>query len=172
MKTFWMFFLIFSVVLGNAQEIKKSKKELKAEKKQQQIEEVKMLLNEKTFVFDALHVNPLSGGTINLTSNYDVKIKNDSLFSHLPYYGRAYSVNYGGESPMIFDLPIEKYSMEPGKKGIYMVKAEVKNKMDNVEFTFHIAETGSATLTVLSNNRQSISYFGNIAKIEEKTGKE
>lgn len=172
MKTILSIILIFFLFAGNAQETgKKSKKELKAEKRAQQIAEIKTLLHSNAFEFDALIVNPLTGGTINLTSNYNVKIQNDSIFSYLPYYGRAYKVAYGGESPMIFDLPIEVYSIETAKKGFYVIKASVKNKMDNVEFNFHVAENGSATLTVISNNRQSISYHGNIDKIKDYSKK-
>lgn len=172
MKTILMVLLIFSLISGNAQETgKKNKKALKAEKRAQQIAEIKSLVNSNAFEFDAINVNPLTGGTINLTSSYDVRIQNDSLYSYLPYYGRAYTTAYGGESPMIFELPIEVYSVEPAKKGFYVIKASVKNKMDNVEFNFHVAETGSASLTVISNNRQSISYHGNIKKITDKTKK-
>lgn len=170
MKTILSIILIFFLVSGNAQETqKKSKKELKAEKRVEQTEKIKSLLDSKTFVFDATNANPMTGNTINLTSNYDVRIQNDSLFSYLPYYGRAYTAAYGGESPMIFDSPIVEYSMEKAKKGFYSIKATVKNKMDNLEFNFNIAETGSATLIVISNNRQSISYYGNIEKTKEET---
>lgn len=173
MKTILSIILIFFLVSGNAQETnRKSRKALKAEKRAQQIAEIKSLINSNAFVFEAINVNPLTGGTINLTSNYDVKIQNDSLFSYLPYYGRAYMAAYGGESPMIFDLPIEVYSVEPAKKGFYVIKASVKKKMDNIEFNFYVAETGSTSLTVISNNRQSISYHGRIEKITDKTKKQ
>ncbi len=36
---------------------------------------------------------------------------------------------------------------------------------------FHISETGTTTLNVLSMNRQSISYYGNLEKIKEKEEK-
>lgn len=164
--------LILAVVIANAQEAeKKSKKELKAEKKAQQIEEIKAIAESKTFVFKATNANPMRGRTINLTTAYDVKITNDSIFSYLPYYGVAYSVSYGGtDSPMIFSNLFKTCDMEKTKNG-YRVKVSTKNGNDSLEFNFNISETGSTTLNVSSMNRQSISYYGNLEKIKEKEEK-
>lgn len=163
---------ILSVTAAQAQESKKkSKKELKAEKKAQQIVETKALVESKSFIFAATNVNPMKGRSINLTSEYDVKIANDSIFSYLPYYGRAYTANYGGtESPMTFDSPADAYTMEETNKG-YRVKVSAKNGNDRIDFTFHIFETGSTTLNVSSINRQAISYYGNLEKIKTKEEK-
>ena len=74
---------ILSLTAVHAQETeKKSKKELKAEKKAQQIAEVKAIVDGKTFVFNARNANPMRGRTINLTSEYDVKVTKDSIFSY------------------------------------------------------------------------------------------
>jgi hypothetical protein len=162
-------FFIISIVTLNAQEAeKKSKKELKAEKEAKQIEETKALVESKTFVFDARNANPMKGRSITLTSEYDVKITKDSIYSYLPYYGVAYSASYGGtDSPMIFDKPFETCDMEKTKKG-YEVKVTVKNGNDKLDFSFYISETGSTNLSVSSTNRQSISYYGDIVKDKQK----
>ncbi|HPE75566.1 MAG TPA: DUF4251 domain-containing protein [Draconibacterium sp.] len=162
--------LILSVITINAQE-KKSKKEIKAEKKARQREEVKNIVDSKTFVFKASNANPMRGRTVNLTSEYDVKVTQDSIFSYLPYFGVAYSVNYGGtDSPMIFKNAFESCDFETTKNG-YLVKVSVKNENDRLDYSFHISVTGSTSLNVSSLNRQSISYNGNIEKIKEKEDK-
>ncbi|GAB1453066.1 DUF4251 domain-containing protein [Draconibacterium sp.] len=159
--------LIFSVFTTNAQD-KKSKKELKAEKKAQQREEIKSIVESKTFVFKANTANPMRGRTVNLTSDYDVKVTRDSIFSYLPFFGVAYSASYGGtDSPMIFNHPFETINFENTKNG-YLVKVSVKNNNDRLEYSFHISVTGSTSLNVSSLNRQAISYNGNIEKIKEK----
>jgi hypothetical protein len=113
-------------------------------------------------------VNPMRGRTVNLTTDYDVKITQDSIYSYLPFFGVAYSVNYGSmDSPMIFSEPFETIDFENTKNG-YLVKVAVKNMNDRLEYSFHISVTGSTNLNVSSLNRQSISYNGNIEKIEEK----
>ncbi len=153
--------LTLAVFTISAQE-KKSRKELKAEKKAEQREEVKRIVESKTFVFKANNANPMRGQTINLTSDYDVKITKDSIFSYLPFFGVAYSVNYGStDSPMIFNKPFETCDFEETKNGT-MIKVSVKNENDRLEFSFHISVTGSTSLNVSSLNRQSISYNGNI----------
>jgi hypothetical protein len=43
---------------------------------------------------------------------------------------------------------------------------KTENKNDRLEYTFHIGETGSATLKVNSTNRQQISYYGDLVEIE------
>lgn len=169
MKNLLIIALLFTIFSVNAQETeKKSKKEIKAEKKAKQMEEVKAIVESKNFVFDARNANPMKGRTVNLTSDYDVKVTNDSIFSYLPYYGVAYSASYGGtDSPMIFDVPFETCTQEKVKNG-YMVKVEAKNKNDRLTFTFHISETGTTTLSVSSINRQSITYNGEIIKEKKK----
>lgn len=148
---------------------KKSKKELKAEKKAQQMAEVKSIVESKNFEFDASTANPMKGRTVNLTTDYGLTIKSDSVYSYLPYYGTAYNASSFGstDSPMIFNQPMENYTSEETKSG-YMVKFKAKNKSDVVDFTLHISESGSTSLSVSSMNRQSITYYGNLAKIEEK----
>jgi hypothetical protein len=162
-----LFILSIMAVQSQGQE-KKSKKQLRAEKKAQQIEDTKTIVESGTFVFKATNVNPMRGSTINLTTEYDVKVTKDSIYSYLPYYGVAYTASYGGtDSPMIFDSPAEKYSMEETKKG-YRITVSAKNGNDSLEFNFNITETGSTTLNVISVNRQSISYFGTLEKVEQK----
>jgi hypothetical protein len=158
-----------SLVFTDAQgQEKKSRKQQKAEKKAQQIEETKSIVDSKTFVFKATNANPMGRSSINLTTDYDVRIENDTIFSYLPYYGTAYTASYGGtDSPMIFDSPVVSYTVEETKKG-YRIQVTAKNGNDRLDFNFHITETGSTTLNVASVNRQSISYFGNLEKVKPK----
>lgn len=161
--------LIFSVITVNAQDqSKKSRKELRAEKKAQKAEEVKKLVDNKDFVFDARTAIPMQGGTVNLTTLYNVRLSNDSIFSYLPYYGVAYRVEYGSmESPVNFNAPIQEMNTEKTKDG-YMVRVKVKNGMDNLDYRFNISETGMTTLAVNSTDRQLITYYGEINTKEGK----
>lgn len=166
MKNILMLGLIILLTVNvNAQEPqKKSKKLIRAEKEAKKIEETKALVESKTFVFDARNVNPMGGRSMTLTTQYDVKVTSDSIYSYLPYFGVAYSASYGGtDSPMIFEEPFETCEMEKTKKG-YLVKVSVKKGNDRLDFSFHISEAGSTNLHVSSINRQAISYNGEIVK--------
>ena len=72
---------------------------------------------------------------------------------------------------MIFDAPIEDYSVSDAKKGGYTIKFRAKNKNDIIEYTFNVSSNGSASLSVNSTKRQHISYHGKLVPIEEKEKK-
>lgn len=164
--------VMFSVVATNAQEEKKSRKERKAERETKLIEQTKKLVAAKAWQFDARTMLPSKGRSKNLTSSYSVVLKDSNVDSYLPFMGVAYSAPYGSsESPMIFEAPIEKYSVEDGKKGSYLIKFTAKNKNDIISYTFNVLPNGSASLSVSSTNRQHISYHGDLVPIEEKEEK-
>src|SRR5689334_12028310 len=53
-------------------------------------------------IFKAQSVFPSSGGIINLTSEYDLKLSRDSIIAYLPYYGRAYTATPGEDGGIHF----------------------------------------------------------------------
>ena len=65
---------------------------------------------------------PIRGRNITLSTPYPLEIRNDSVFSYLPYYGRAYSVPYGGGSGLIFNAPLKEYTMDLDNKGKAVIK--------------------------------------------------
>lgn len=61
-------------------------------------------------------MQPMKGRSRALTSDYSIEIRNDSVFSYLPYFGVAYNVPYGGGKGLIFNAPITGYRKESLKK--------------------------------------------------------
>ena len=88
----------------------------KKEKKEQKKEAVRQLILSEDYKIDVNTAMPMRGRSIPLTSQYSLQIRNDSVFSYLPYYGRAYSVPYGGGSGLIFNAPLKEYTMDSGRK--------------------------------------------------------
>ncbi len=160
--------LVLFVIPAIAQEPVKSRKERRAERQEKRMEAVKEMINGKSFIFEATHAMPLGGGSIHLNHSYDVEIKGDTLTSYLPFYGVAYRAEYGSlRSALDFVQPVQSYEMEY-KNEQYLIKTEVKNKMDLLHYTFFISDLGYATLNVTSTSRQAISYYGRIdARSEE-----
>jgi hypothetical protein len=156
--------LIAAFLISNGQEQdKKSRKEIRKEREAERIEQVRNLLEKKTFVFNATHAMPLGGGSIHLNYTFDAKIDKDTIVSYLPFYGVAYHAEYGGRnSAFDFTQPIENYKLEKDNDG-YRITFEAKNKMDHLDFTFYVSELGYATLNIISTNRQAMSYYGTIA---------
>merc|ERR1711879_570790 len=150
-----------------------TRKEKRAEREAKLVEQTKKLIDAKAWEFSATQMIPSKGKSRSLTSSCSVVLKDNNVDSYLPYFGTAYSASYGGtDSPMIFEAPIEDYSIKDGKKGAAIIKFKAKNKNDVVEYTFNIASNGSVSLSVNSTNRQHISYYGGLVPITEKKKKE
>lgn len=136
------------------------------------------IVEEKNYVFVATNAMPLNstdinnimskmaggnnGGNISLTgSNYDVQVSSDSLAVYLPYYGRAYSVSMNNDdNGYRFKSKKFTYETTKRKKGGWDIQISTKDVRDNVRMTLNISENGYGTLSVISNNKQSISYNG------------
>jgi hypothetical protein len=141
----------------------KSKKQLKAEAKALQIKQIKEIVAGKNFIFKAESVNPVNAGTKKLTTDFGIEVRNDSIFSYMPYYGNSYSRDYNNyrNSPMGFIQPIESYRQRKRKSG-YAIDIKVKNQYDVIDLTFHISKTGITSVSASSINRQNITYTGEI----------
>jgi hypothetical protein len=150
-----------------AQEVETNRRESRSERKKNKKEEIKNLLEDKTFVFKPTHATPMGGGSIHLNHSYDAEVKGDTLISYLPFFGVAYHAEYGArQSALDFTQPVEDLDLKTTKKG-YQVSVDVKNKMDHLTYTFFVSEQGYATLNVNSTNRQSISFYGTVEKARE-----
>ena len=127
----------------------------KKEKKEQKKEAVKELIVSENYKIDVNTAMPMRGRSIPLTSLYSLEIRNDSVISYLPYYGRAYSIPYGGGNGLNFKAPLKEYNMKLDKKG---------NKFD---FRVKVYSNGSTSIDVNMQNRQSISFQGELDVKEE-----
>ena len=67
------------------------------------------LIESENYKIDVNTAMPMRGRSIPLTSSYSLTIRNDSVISYLPYYGRAYSIPYGGGDGLNFKAILQKY---------------------------------------------------------------
>jgi hypothetical protein len=169
MKTLVLtFFLSFSMLIGFGQE--KTKQQIKEEQKLAKQKKVEALVDSKAFEFEGVMAYPQGGRSIDLTTNTNyLRVKNDSIHSEMPYFGRAYAgVGYGtGGGGLSFKGPIKDFSIKKGKKNI-IVKGSVSDNSDFYIVTLTVYFDGGASLTIGSNNRDSISYRGSIEEIKKK----
>lgn len=140
----------------------------KKEKKEQKKEAVKQLIVSENYKIDVNTAMPMRGRNITLSSPYSLEIRNDSVFSYLPYYGRAYSIPYGGGSGLIFNAPLKEYTMDMDKKGNAVIKFSARSPEDFFEFSAKVFPNGTASIDVIMQNRQSISYRGELETEEDK----
>lgn len=128
----------------------------KKEKKEQKKEAVRQLIVSEDYKIDVNTAMPMRGRSIPLTSQYSLQIRNDSVFSYLPYYGRAYSVPYGGGSGLIFNAPLKEYTMDMDKKGNAVIKFSARSPEDFFEFRAKVFPTAPpASMSRCRTVRQS-----------------
>ena len=83
--------------------------EEKAARAAEQAAKVNKALKERKYKIDVERMYSMRGGSKTLSYGYSVEVRNDSLISYLPYFGRAYSVPYGGGKGLTFSERIGSY---------------------------------------------------------------
>ena len=159
---------IFMLLLALLVDIPTLSAQSKKEKKEQKKEAVKKLIESENYKIDVNTDMPMRGRSIPLTSSYSLEIRNDSVISYLPYYGRAYSIPYGGGDGLNFKAVLKEYSMKMDKKGNAVIEFIARNPEDRYEYRVKVFPNGSASIDVNMQNRQSISFQGELYIKEEK----
>ena len=134
--------------------------QIKKVKKQQREQAVREAVDAKSYKINVDRVMPMKGGSKHLTSDYSLEIRNDSVYSYLPYFGVAYNVPYGGGKGLNFSAPLSEYTSTYSKKGYAKITLKVRNEEDNYLYNITIYPNGSSNIQVTPTNRQSISFSG------------
>jgi hypothetical protein len=132
---------------------------------------VAQAIEAKEYVFKARSVLPATGGTRQLTSQYDFTINHDSAIAYLPYFGRAYVATIGktGDGGINFTSTDFSYTVTEEKKGGWTIQIKPKDAGDVQQVTLNISKNGYGTLHVNSQNRQAISFTGKVDPIKTKS---
>jgi len=141
-------------------------KELTPEQ-QAKAEQYTQMIESHDFKFEPINAQPTGGRNINLTADYFLKITNDTIEAYLPYFGRAYSAPFNSSDSGIKFLSTDfTYSSQKKKNGTYDIQIEPKDLTNNMllglVMNLSVSNSGYGTLSVRSNQRQSISFYGTI----------
>ncbi len=143
----------------------------KAEKENRRIakeKEIAALVDSKIFVFTATRAIPTGYKPVDLTTNPNfIKLSPDLIVSEMPYFGRAYSVSYGGDGGLKFWGKPEVFTIERKSKN-YALEAKVKGTDDSYTINLTVSFEGSSSMSIVSNNRSFISYNGEIFATEKQ----
>ena len=163
-KTIVAFLMMFVLTSGFAQNI--SKKEQREKNKIERQHQVDSLINAREFIFVAIRALPQGGSSVDLTTNSNsVKFYPDKIVSYMPFFGRAYSINYGGDGGIKFEGKPKEYNVVSRKDGKgFDINATVSVTGDDYKLHLFVSPNGSASLSIISNQRSPISYDGNIEK--------
>jgi len=146
--------------------------ETKAQKKAEKAAQIKSLIESKNYVFVAQNAFPMGGRMRNITPDYNLTVSADSVVSYLPFFGRAYTADYGAtRSPLDFKTKSFDYSANPGKKDGWDISIKPKDKRSVQSMNLTVSSEGYASLQVTSTDRSAISFNGYVTERKEKKKK-
>ena len=119
---------------------------------------VRQAIETGEFTIDIDRMYPLRG-TSKMVNNYSIKVKDNVLISYLPFIGQAWRVPYGGGHALNFSAPVLNYTATTAKDG-YEIRIFVRTDEDEHLYRLTIFDNGRASLDVQSQNRDRISYTG------------
>lgn len=187
MKKIWVFLIILCFGVGLQSQ---TRKEIRAEKKaklQSEFIATKSLVESGKFQFEAQWAMPLDndvisigqklpgggavfqGNRISLFSNPNfMKINNGEADIVLPFFGRVlFPRRINNETGIEYKGVIKEYTIKHNtKKQLINITFNCNNTEDNLKLQLTINADGNARLVVNSNIRQTISFQGNISKLD------
>lgn len=117
----------------------------------------------KNFIFKAETVTPQRGRMMQVTPEYDLTIRPDSVIAFLPYFGRAFTSTVGPvDGGIKFTSTDFNYSSVKKKKNRWEITIIPKDGSDVRSLYLTVFDNGRASLQVINNNRDGISYNGYI----------
>ena len=132
------------------------------------LQDVKDLITSRDFIFEVQTILPFTGSPIIVTPDYTLSVTPDKIVSRLPYFGRAYVAPLNpDDSGIEFNSGNFIYNTSETKNGWLI---QIKPDMQKVQqMTLTVSDEGYANLTVISSDRQQISYRGIIKKHKERS---
>ena len=135
----------------------------RAERDAKRTQAVEKALTERRYKVTVDMVYPRRGQAVNVSSDFSLEVKGDTLVSYLPYFGRAYNVPYaGGGKGLNFTAPIAEYHSTKGRNGATQISIKVINEEDNYTFHLEVFDNGSTSIDLLARERESINYSGTL----------
>ena len=151
-----MAFVACSTAMYNADGTKMTKQEIKAARAQH----VREGIENRDFKIIVDRMYPMRMPARHLSTLYSLEVKGDTIKSYLPYFGRAYSVPYGGGKALNFTGIMSYYDFRQGRKDQTLIEIGVTNEEDTYVYTISIFDNGNTDIAVRSRNREHISFSG------------
>ncbi|MCZ4694659.1 DUF4251 domain-containing protein [Ancylomarina euxinus] len=158
----FLFLFIFSSAFAQ------NKKERKA-KRQKAYIECLQLIEGGEFKFEAEKAYPQGGSSIDLTTNYGfIKISENKSLGDLPFFGRAYRVDYGADGGINFEGDILNEKLTRNDKKMKLTYTfEVKDK-ETYTVIMEVFSKQSASTIIRTDSKAHISYSGQISELENE----
>ena len=124
---------------------------------------VNAALTDRHYRISITTVYPKTGGSVNVSRDFFLEVKGDTLLSYLPFFGRVYSLPYAGsEKGLNFTERIRRYETHRPQSGQTCIKLMVRNEEDTYNYRIDVFDNGRASIGVRSINRDYISFDGDL----------
>jgi hypothetical protein len=125
------------------------------------------------YVFTPTNMMPQGSKSRMVDAGYELKVTKEKISCYLPYAGRAYNVNPASSNgPLDFSANTFDYTATEGKKNELNIVIKPRgSNIDVRDLQLTVYENGTAYLNANFNNRQPISFNGNVDVIKEKKKK-
>ena len=127
-------------------------------------DEIMEAATSRMFTVSVNTANTRRGRTVPVTSDFRLRVCGDSVFSYLPYFGRAYSVQHGGGKGLNFDSRVADYTVRAVDKGTVRIEFRTRTDEDVYRYRIEVGGNGSATIYVRAQQRDDISFDGDFAR--------
>lgn len=114
----------------------------------------------KTLVFEARQATGMKGRMIQVDSGYTLDISPEKVVGDLPFFGRAFQSTPGSDSGMKFEFSEFDYTVKNRKKGGWDLTISPIEQSDVRSVYLTIQKNGNASLRIISNSKDSMSYTG------------
>src|SRR5687768_11558370 len=119
------------------------------------------LLESRNYVFKAITAIPARGRSIQLNSDYTLRVSKDTVRADLPFFGRAYTAPIGQRSGGFEFTSTEcDYKQNVRKNGAYEIEIIPRDHRDVQRMLLTISTSGYGSLYINSQNRQAITFNG------------
>jgi len=162
---------VFCLLIMNGMSVVDQDKKSKEEKKAESFSKMIQLVDSKQYRFEADFAYPTGYPAVNLASNPNYLEVRDSIADvSLPYFGRAYSVPYGGgQGGFHVKGEILNYKQVLNEKKMkYQISFDVRDGNDTYKIVMDVFASNSCSVNIVSTNRNSISYNGDVRAIPEE----
>ena len=121
-------------------------------------------IESKDFTIKVNYAVPMRMKQISLTSDYEIRIKKDSCFAFLPYYGVVQVAPMNpSEGGIKFREKIIDYLIRSNKKNDgWEISFKVNARENYYQIYFSIYNNGNSTVTINSNKQDAITFYGEI----------
>jgi len=110
-----------------------------------------------------------SANSVSLLGNPNyLRIKGDSVFADLPYFGEVQSLSYSNDGSGIqFETLLEDYEVERNEKSQnYKLKFKAKGRYESFNVFLTFFPNGRSSMRISGTKRNSIEYTGEVSSLK------